>query len=132
MKKKYKKIILILIYFLSPIPVFLIFYSLTPSKPYHTPLRLVADFMAITAYIWLIYQFILTSRLRFVDRNFGMDKIIHFHIIMSVVAIQFALTKGIIFLIIGENDITQIGSGINAVVQFIILMILGLIYLGGL
>ena len=131
MKKKYKKIILILIYFLSPIPVFLIFYSLTPSKPYHTPLRLVADFMAITAYIWLIYQFILTSRLKFVDRNFGMDKIIHFHIIMSVVAIQLALTKGIIFLFIRENDITQIGSGINAAVQFIILMILGVIYLRG-
>ena len=131
MRKKYKKFILILIYFLSPIPVFLIFYTLTPSKPYHTPLRLLADFMAITAYIWLIYQFILTSRLKFVDRNFGMDKIIHFHIVMSVIAIQLALTKAIIFLIIRENDITQIGSGINAAVQFIVLMILGLIYLRG-
>ena len=131
MKKKYKKFILILIYFLSPVPVFLIFYTLTPSKPYHTPLRMLADFMAITAYIWLIYQFILTSRLKFVDRNFGMDKIIHFHIVMSVIAIQLALTKAIIFLIIRENDITQIGSGINAAVQFIVLMILGLIYLRG-
>ncbi|MHA1467117.1 MAG: hypothetical protein ACTSP6_03445, partial [Promethearchaeota archaeon] len=131
MKKNYKKFILILIYFLSPIPVFLIFYALTPAKPYHTPLRLIADFMAITAYIWLIYQFILTSRLKFIDRIFGMDKIIHFHIIMSVIAIQLAITKAIIFIIIGENDITQIGSGINAAVQFIVLMILGLVYLRG-
>jgi len=131
MKKKYKKFILILIYFLSPVPVFLIFYALTPAKPYHTPLRLIADFMAITAYIWLIYQFILTSRLKFIDRIFGMDKIIHFHIIMSVIAIQLAITKAIIFIIIGKNDITQIGSGINAVVQFIVLMILGLVYLRG-
>ena len=131
MKKRYNKIIFILIYFLSPIPVFLIFFILTPSKPYHTPLRLIADFMAICAYIWLIYQFILTSRLKFIDRNFGMDKIIHFHIIMSVIAIQLALTKAIIFLIIRENDITQIGSGINAAAQFIVLMILGLIYLRG-
>lgn len=131
MKKKYKKFILILIYFLSPVPVFLIFYTFTPAKPYHTPLRLIADFMAITAYIWLIYQFILTSRLKFIDRNFGMDKIIHFHIIMSVIAIQLAITKAIIFLIIRENDITQIGSGINAAVQFIVLMILGAMYLRG-
>ena len=131
MKKRYKKLILILIYFISPISVFLIFYTLTPSKPYHSPLRLLADFCAITAYIWLIYQFILTSRLKFIDRNFGMDKIIHFHIIISVIAIQLALTKAIIFLLLGKDDLVQIGLGINAVVQFIILMIIGLIYLSG-
>ena len=123
MKNKAKKLILILIYFLSPLIVILLFYSQNPSELNHPPLRQLAYILGIIAFVWLIYEFVLTSRIKFIDRVFGMDRVILFHIIMSGVSFQLALVHGIIMFNIGENNLIQIASGINILTQYIILIV---------
>ena len=131
MKNKAKKLILILIYFLSPLIVIILFYSLNPSELNYPPVRQLAYILGITAFVWLNYEFVLTSRIKFIDRIFGMDRVILFHIIMSGVSFQLALVHGIIMFNIGENNLIQIASGINILTQYIILMIIGAIFLHG-
>ncbi len=131
MKNSIKKMILLLIYFSSPLAVILLFYILNPSVLSQRPLRQLANILGLTAYIILIYEFVLTSRLKVIDRIFGMDRIILFHIIMSAIAIQLAVVHGLIMFYISETTIILIGSGINLLAQFIILMAVGAIFLHG-
>ncbi len=125
---KIGKIFWLLVYFLSPLITILLFYLITPNF-YHTPLHLLATGFAIAAFVWLTYEFILTARPKFIDKNFGMDNVINFHTIMSIVALMFGIIHGIIIINIRRANITQIGTGVIHVILYILLMILGLIFL---
>ncbi len=124
---KIGKIFWLLVYFLSPLITISIFYIITPDF-YHTPLHMLATGFAITAYVWLTYEFILTSRPKFLDQNFGMDKIIDFHAAMSVVALLLGTIHAIIIINIRAN-ITQIGTGLIHILLYAIVMVLGLAFL---
>ena len=131
MKNSTKKFIFLLIYFSSPLIVIFLFYALKPSELTYPPLRQLADILGITAYIFLVYEFILTSRLKIIDKIFGMDRIILFHIIISDIALQLAIVHAIIMFYLSEKTAILIGSGINLLGQYIILMIIGAIFLHG-
>ncbi|MFX1366819.1 MAG: FAD-binding oxidoreductase [Promethearchaeota archaeon] len=131
MQNSTKRIIILLIYFSSPLIVILLFYALNPTELIQPLLRQLADILGITAYILLVYEFVLTSRLKFIDKIFGMDRIILFHIIISGIAIQLVITHGIIMFYISGKTLILIGSGINSLVQFILLMAVGVIFLHG-
>ena len=121
------RIFWLLVYFLSPLLTISIFYIITPDF-YHTPLHMLATGFAIAAYVWLTYEFILTSRPKFLDQNFGMDKIIDFHAAMSVIALLLGIIHAIIIINIRAN-ITQIGTGLIHIILYVIIMILGLAFL---
>ena len=124
---KMGKIFWLLVYFLSPLITISIFYIITPDF-YHTPLHMLATGFAIAAYVWLTYEFILTSRPKFLDQNFGMDKIIDFHAAMSVVALLLGTIHAIIIINIRAN-LTQIGTGLIHILLYAIIMVLGLTFL---
>ena len=119
---KIGRIFWLLVYFLSPLITISIFYIITPDF-YHTPLHMLATGFAIAAYVWLTYEFILTSRPKFLDQNFGMDKIIDFHAAMSVIALLFGIIHAIIIINIRAN-ITQIGTGLIHILLYAIVMVL--------
>ncbi len=45
---------------------------------------------AVCAFVWLGFEFILSSRVKFVEKYFGMDKMYRFHSIMAVVSLILA------------------------------------------
>lgn len=87
---KIKKIFWILLYFLSPIlPIYL--YIVQASKDNTNFIFLLGGALGICSYVIFVNQFIITSRPKFIEKNFGMDKMYRFHMVMPLVAFIFGL-----------------------------------------
>jgi heme exporter protein D len=82
----WKKYLWILFYFLSPaIPVIAIFNSNTTM--YSDFSNFVAMAAGTTGFVWLAYEFVLSSRPVFIERCFGMDKFYRFHGLMAIISL---------------------------------------------
>lgn len=113
-----KRIIFILIYFLSPILLMLVIFSTNPQK-YQDIQILIPMVLGTSAYTWFIWQFILSARPKFIEVAFGMDKLYQFHGLMAIVAISASLVHKVINeSIFGESFMTTLGS--IALVIFIV------------
>lgn len=78
-------------YFLSPIiPIAFIFNS--NIHKFNIPIYFLSMSSATTGFVWLVYQFILMARPKFIEKCFGLDKFYIFHGIMPIIAM------GLIFL----------------------------------
>ncbi|MGK0467420.1 ferredoxin reductase family protein [Clostridium sp.] len=85
-----KKMLWILLYFLSPaLPVY--FYIVQVAKNNNDLLFLIGGALGICSYVFFVNQFIITARPKFIERNFGMDKMYRFHMVMAIVAFIFGL-----------------------------------------
>lgn len=62
-----------IIYLLSPLIPIIAIYIGNPSK-YSNPLMEITMIFAVCAFVWLGFEFILSSRIKFVEKYFGMDK----------------------------------------------------------
>jgi predicted ferric reductase len=83
-----KKMLWILLYFISPVlPVY--FYIVQASKTNNDFLFLLGGALGICSYVFFVNQFIITARPKFIERNFGMDKMYRFHMVMPIVAFMF-------------------------------------------
>ena len=85
-----KKIIFLGIYFLSPMIMIRILYGINPIK-YGNFNFFISMSLGIAAYNWLIWQFILSSRPKFIDAIIGLDKIYRLHGVMAIVSILLAI-----------------------------------------
>jgi len=82
---KIKKVFWILLYFLSPLlPVY--FYVIQEAKSNSNFMFLLGGALGICSYVFFVNQFIITARPKFIEKNFGMDKMYRFHMIMPLVA----------------------------------------------
>lgn len=82
---KMKKVFWILLYFLSPVlPVY--FYLVQASKNNNDYIFLLGGVLGICSYVIFVNQFIITARPKFIEKNFGMDKMYRFHMVMPLVA----------------------------------------------
>lgn len=87
---KMKKVFWILLYFLSPLlPVY--FYLVHATKSNHDFIFLLGGSLGICSYVIFVNQFIITARPKFIEKNFGMDKMYRFHMVMPLVAFIFGL-----------------------------------------
>lgn len=114
-----RKIILKILYFISPIILILSLWFTNPDH-YSNPLVLITMIMGSLTYTWISLQFILSARPKFIELVFGMDKIYRFHGIIAVVSILGAIVHAIINEeVIGESIITTIGSAALALFALI-------------
>jgi predicted ferric reductase len=84
-----KKTLFILLYFLSPIFLIYALYTGNPDK-YDTFTSTYPMILGAIAYTWLIGEFVLVARPKFIEKYFGMDKLYRFHGLMAVVSIFMA------------------------------------------
>ena len=81
----------LLVYFLSPLLPITIFFTTSEYTLQKGPQFVAAISLAITAYVWFTFQFIISARPRFIEKYFGLDKLYRFHWLMAIVALALAL-----------------------------------------
>ena len=80
-----KKMFWILLYFLAPVlPVY--FYLVQAVKTNNDFVFLLGGSLGICSYVIFVNQFIITARPKFIEKNFGMDRMYRFHMVMPLVA----------------------------------------------
>lgn len=109
MKKIWKSLI-IAAYLLSPLILAFAIFSVSPQK-YRVLNNAVPMIFGTVSYTWLLWQFVLSARPKFIERHFGLDKMYQFHgmIAIGVLVIAF-LHKTINEFVYGESLMTQFGS----------------------
>lgn len=97
---KQKRFLWILFYIFAVIlpSIFYISDSINNQSDF---LLILAGFFGITSYSLFAFQFFLTSRPKIIDKQFGLDRIYRFHMVIAVAALLFAfihkMIKGIYF-----------------------------------
>ena len=121
-----KKFLFLAIYFLSPILPILAIYTSNPR--FYGSNGFIPMVLGSIAFTWLNLQLILSSRPKFIESYFGLDKFYRFHGLMAVIAIALAfshkLLKGLTF---SESFTTQLGD--VAIIIFIGAAVLALIFM---
>ncbi|MGH4140999.1 ferredoxin reductase family protein [Clostridium sp.] len=107
---KIKKAFWILLYFLAPVlPVY--FYVVQASKSNKDFIFLLGGALGICSYVIFVNQFIITARPKFIEKNFGMDKMYRFHMVMPIVAFILGLIhKQLKENYFGESFQTSLGD----------------------
>lgn len=101
---------LYLIYFLSPLVSIIIIYNSNISK-YGNPLMGITMIFAVCAYVWFGFEFVLSSRPKFIEKHFGLDKMYRFHSLMAVISLILAFIHSqLVEFIVEEGLIGQIGE----------------------
>lgn len=110
-----KKVFLISLFFLSPVPLYVVLLIADPEK-YSDISLLIGMIIGATAYAWLIAEFILVSRFKYIEREFGQDHFYRIHAIIAFLCLAFIL----IHKIIEESALGELPAGSVGVVAFII------------
>jgi len=105
-----KKIIFIVLYFLSPLVLMGVLYQNNPIK-YQNSSILITMILGSLGYTWFIWQFVLSARPKFIEKSFGMDMLYRFHGLMAIVAIIATFVHNLINEeIFGESFMTTLGT----------------------
>jgi predicted ferric reductase len=111
-----KKRLFIFIYLLTPVLLTLAIYLVNPAR-YNTLWGLGSMALGTFAYSWIQWQFIISSRPRWLERNIGMDFLYRFHGIMALVSIGLGFIHGQWKeQVFSESFLTSLGS--NALIIF--------------
>lgn len=111
-----KKIGLILSYILIPLPLIFVLYSTSPTK-YEYIKYLIPMILGSIAYVYMIGQLVLSSRIKVIDKIFGLDKIMRFHGLIAILAIiTIYVHKFIMEDIYGENEIGDLAFNLFLIV----------------
>lgn len=89
MKRKGIQILLLFAYFLFPVLIGFI------SLQERSIQRAIPAFLGIVAYTWLLASIIFSSRPKFIEKYYSLDKLNRFHAIQSVVALIIAMSHGL-------------------------------------
>lgn len=83
---KSKRFVWMAVYFLSPLVVSGLIFAARPDG-LSNPGYVVSVLLGAAAYVWLVNQFVISARPKFIERNFGMDNLYRFHGIMATVSV---------------------------------------------
>jgi len=86
-----KKLLYLIVYFLSPLPIILTLYSSNPVR-YGNFSAMFPMVLGSVAFTWLTWQFVISSRPKFIEKHFGMDRMYRFHGWMAIFAIIIAIS----------------------------------------
>ncbi len=86
MKIKNLALMFTIIYFIIPLPLILTIF-LSNTVKYSTFKYLLPMMLGAMAYSWLILEFVLSARPKFIERHFGMDRLYRFHGLMAVISV---------------------------------------------
>lgn len=105
-----KKTLIILSYLLSPVALGAAIMAQNMDKysmvQYFLPMSL-----GVLSYTWLLWQFVLSARPRFIEKHFGLDKMYRFHGIIALVALLGVVLHKVLYeLIFPETFMTELGT----------------------
>lgn len=105
MKQKY---IFTVLYFASPIVPILALYKANSEK--YTQINyLISMILGATAFTWMVNEFVLIARPKFIEKYFGLDKVYRFHGIMAILSLLLIFLHGDIEeSLVGESSTGQL------------------------
>jgi len=131
MDTKAKKIILLLIYYISPIFVSIIYWIEEPL-PYPESYDLthrISSVLGIIAFIWMCFNIIVMIKIKAIESNFSLDGLNKFHRYMATTALILASVHYLLLRIGGEFDVIQTRTGNFGWASFVLLMVLAIIFM---
>ncbi len=136
MPSKVKKSFFLLIYYLSPIIVSIIYwieepmpFSLNSTNMLMDLVHRIGSILGIFSYIWMCFNIVMMIKIKTFDENFELDKIIKFHTFMSIIALFFGAIHYPLIQVVGMYPDSQIISGTIGLLIFFILMLLAIIFM---
>lgn len=122
---KSKRFLWILLYVLAAI-LPSIFFILDSVNNHSEFLLILAGVFGITSYVLFAFQFLIASRPKMLDKQFGLDKTYRFHMVIALVAIILAfihkMLKGIYF-----SDSFQTSLGDKAFIIFLAIIVFSIL-----
>jgi len=89
MESKSNKVLLLLIYYLSPIAASLIYWFSSNDLGLNLIHR-AGSILGIFAFIWMCFNILIAIRFKIIEENFSLDSIIKFHTWMATIALIFS------------------------------------------
>lgn len=115
-------------YFGSPLILISMILSHNPEK-YNNLAFLVPMLFGVFSYTWLLWQFVLSARPKFIEKFVGLDKLFRFHGMMAIVSILLILVHKMLFeSFFSESMLTNLGS--IALFLFASITMISLIFMG--
>lgn len=113
------------LYFLSPAILILVIFNSNSAK-YSNFSYLIAMILGAMAYTWLLFEFILIARPKYIEKFFGMDKLYRFHGLMAVISITLVFIHKTLREELGGGRIS-IEFGENAWHLFVFIIVVALL-----
>jgi len=124
------QVFFIVLYFLSPFVPVAAIYAAFPGK-YANVGSLIPMLLGCMAFTWLMTQFLISSRPKWMERFIGLDRMLRFHSLVAVLAIVLGLLhRSIMEEMMDETFMTQVGN--LALVIFIGISALALVFMADL
>jgi predicted ferric reductase len=82
---KATRIFWILVYFFSPLVIAGLILAARPAS-ISNPAYVISVLLGAAPFVWLVNQFIISARPKFIERHFGMDNLYRFHGIMATIS----------------------------------------------
>lgn len=120
-----KKGLFIILYILTPISLTWVIYQANPDH-YQSLWSISSMVFGTVAYAWIQWQFILSSRPKWLEKGIGMDYFYRFHGMMALVTIGLGFIHGQLKeQVYGESFMTRLGTG--ALIIFASISVLSLL-----
>lgn len=124
------RLLLLLFYWLAPLIPIAVTVAAFPGR-YATFLDAVPMVIGAMAFTWFMAQLVLSARIRWIERRFGLDRLLRLHALTPLLAIVLAfLHKVILEDLFAESFKTQLGDA--GLLVFAILSGLALLFMGDL
>jgi heterodisulfide reductase subunit C len=126
MASKLKQTLLLLVYFLIPVIISVIYLL---EKQVNLVDR-IDNVSGIFSFIWMCLNIIIVTKIKLIEKNFSIQGLMTFHTYMSTVALFLAFIHGGLFVLkIQSIRNNQLVSGIIGFVLFFVLMLLAIIFM---
>lgn len=110
-----KKSILFILHILSPLPLCAVILC-SDTEKYKDPWLLAGMLSGSFSYVWLCAEFVLIARIRFLEREFGLDRFFRYHAVIALLCIALAAAHA-------QIEESQLGEMPAGTVGFIALLI---------
>ncbi len=123
-------LLLLFAYWLAPLVPILVTWAAYPGR-YTTVIDAVPMIIGAMAFTWFMAQLVLSARIRWIERRFGLDRLLRLHALTPVLAIALAFVHKLMLEdLFGESLRTRLGDA--GLVVFAALSTLALLFMGDL
>lgn len=127
MASKAKQVLLISIYFLSPIIATTIYLF---ENPLIDSVHLVGSVFGIFSFIWMCFNIIMMAKISLIEKNSSLEWILKFHTTMAITALSLGFAHAFALVLMRRNyDYSQIITGSIGSIILLSLMVLANIFM---
>ena len=127
MASKIKQVLLLLIYFFSPIITSIIYLFENSSIDL---VHLVASVLGIFSFIWMCFNIIMMAKISLIEKNSSLEWILKYHTIMAITALSFGFVHALTLVLMRRNyDYSQLITGFIGSIILLSLLALATIFM---